>query len=58
MTWWSPQYPMLDQGFVDWDWLAKQPAVSETEFVRHVRLTVPATARLDGRRRQGALYKR
>jgi CheY-like chemotaxis protein len=27
--------PEVGEGFVDWDWLASQPAVRETTFVRH-----------------------
>jgi CheY-like chemotaxis protein len=42
---------------VDWEWLAAQPALRETEHLRHVRLEAPVVAHLDGRRRRGAIVK-
>jgi hypothetical protein len=42
---------------VDWQWLDGQPAVSETEFVRHVRLERPLVVRIDGRVRRGVVLK-
>lgn len=50
--------PKLSQGFVDWTWLAAQPAVAETGFVRHVRLSAPLEARIDGRTSRAAVMKR
>lgn len=35
-------------GSVDWSWLAEQPARTESEHVRHVRLEAPLEARVDG----------
>jgi hypothetical protein len=35
--------------FVDWDWLDRQPAVAETEHLRHVRPERPLVAYIDGR---------
>ena len=29
--------PDAGDGFVDWEWLAAQPAAAETGFVRHLR---------------------
>lgn len=49
--------PTADRGFVNWDWLSDQSAVSETEFLRHVRLTEPLNVTLDGRSRRGAIFK-
>ena len=34
---------------IDWDWLNRQPVVSETELVRHVRPHNPVSVRVDGR---------
>ncbi|HXE71160.1 MAG TPA: DUF5752 family protein, partial [Candidatus Nitrosotenuis sp.] len=45
------------QDLVDWEWLSRQPAASETEEVRHVRLEEPLTAYLDGRLRQATILK-
>ena len=39
-------------GRMDWDWLAAQPRVSETEFMVHARLEQPVTLKVDGRQSQ------
>ncbi|MFN0137254.1 MAG: PEP/pyruvate-binding domain-containing protein [Phycisphaerae bacterium] len=49
--------PRLSQGFIDWEWLAAQPAASETGFVRHLRLATPLEARIDGRSSSAAVLK-
>ena len=49
--------PSADEGHLDWDFLARQPAVEETEHVRHVRLPEPALVQLDGRNRRAAIFK-
>ena len=38
---------------INWDWLNRQPVVRETEFVRHVRPSVPLSIRVDGRSARG-----
>jgi len=45
------------EGFVDWDWLAAQPALTEGRFVRHVRLDAPVVVKMNGRRQQGVIIK-
>jgi len=40
---------------VDWAWLDAQPAVHETEFVRHVRTAAPIRIKVDGRRGRGVI---
>jgi CheY-like chemotaxis protein len=45
------------QGYIDWDWLAAQPAVSENRFLRHVHLDEPVDAMLDGKTRRGLILK-
>ena len=47
----------LREGFVDWDWLARQPAVSERGPLRHLRFGSPLVVEMDGRRGEGAIYK-
>ncbi len=44
-------------GFVDWPWLASQPAVAESRYVRHVRLERPVLVKMNGRRQQGIIRK-
>ena len=43
--------------FVDWEWLRSIPVVEETKFVRHIRLTKPATAKVDGSQNKGIILK-
>ena len=49
--------PMLKRGFINWDWLAEQAVVAETEFLRHIRLAQPLDVQLDGRNRRGVVFK-
>jgi hypothetical protein len=43
---------------IDWDWLERQELVSETPFVRHVRLSHPLEVRVDGRSGRGVIVHR
>ena len=45
------------QGFVDWDWIAQQPARAEHGPLRHLRFEEPIVVEMDGRRAEGAIYK-
>ncbi len=49
--------PSLNDGFVDWEWLAEQPAVASGEFVRHLRFEHPLEVRMNGREREGIVLK-
>jgi Pyruvate phosphate dikinase, AMP/ATP-binding domain len=40
---------------VDWAWLDRQPATSESALLRHVRLDRPLTVKVDGRTRYGVV---
>jgi len=40
---------------VNWEWLKKQKAVAETEFVRHVELQSPLHIKVDGRSGRGVI---
>jgi len=42
---------------IDFEWLDRQAAVSETEFVRHVRLAAPLLLRVDGRTGRGVIRR-
>jgi hypothetical protein len=42
-------------GRIRWDWLDRQPAIVETQFVRHVRLAEPLEIRVDGRSGRGVV---
>jgi CheY-like chemotaxis protein len=47
----------LDGDFVDWGWLAAQPAEEEREFVRRLRLPAPLQVRVNGKRHVGVIVK-
>ena len=42
---------------LDWDWLNSIEAVSETEYVRHVRLDQPLNILIDGRSGKAVIFK-
>lgn len=42
---------------IDWDWLNRQPAVQQTEFVRHVRPAQPLSVRVNGRNARGVILR-
>ncbi|MDD5629521.1 MAG: PEP/pyruvate-binding domain-containing protein, partial [Elusimicrobia bacterium] len=44
-------------GNLRWDWLDAQPAVSETELLRHVRLERPLDIRIDGSSGRGVILR-
>lgn len=43
---------------INWDWLNRQPVVSETEFVRHIRPADKVAVRVDGRTARGVILSR
>jgi hypothetical protein len=45
------------EGWLDWDWIAAQPAEGEPGWVRHLRFAEPLVARMNGRRGEGIIYK-
>ncbi len=60
-------YVMLDEinqgeskgssDFFDWDWVDNLPAISETDFIRHVVLEKPMTLKIDGRTSRCVMLK-
>ena len=42
---------------IDWDWLNQQPAVTETELLRHVRAASPVLVKVDGRAARGVVTR-
>jgi len=42
---------------IDWDWIARQPIVTSTAHVTHVRLTEPLEIRVDGESRRGVIRR-
>jgi CheY-like chemotaxis protein len=45
------------EGFIDWDWIAAQPAAREQNLLRHIRFESPLVVKMNGRKRQGLIYK-
>jgi hypothetical protein len=43
--------------FFDWEWLNSLKAVSETEYLKHVRLEQPLTILIDGRDGKAVIFK-
>jgi CheY-like chemotaxis protein len=44
-------------GFLDWDWLSAQPAVSEAGAVRHLAFDEPLLVKVNGRQHEGVIFK-
>jgi CheY-like chemotaxis protein len=49
--------PDAGEGFVDWDWLAAQPAVEEFSCVRHLHFDRPLVVKMNGNTNQGVILK-
>ena len=49
--------PEVGEGFIDWDWLTAQPAVDETEFVRHLHFDEPLSVMMSGKTGEGVILK-
>jgi hypothetical protein len=49
--------PDVGEGFVDWEWLAANPALDEDGCVRHLRFDSPITVVMNGKTSQGLIFK-
>ncbi len=49
--------PDTGDGWVDWAWLAAQPAVSEKTYTRHLCFNDPLRVKMDGNRNEGVVMK-
>jgi hypothetical protein len=49
--------PELGDGFVDWEWLDAQEALSDAAHVRHLRLAEPVLVLMNGRKNEGRILK-
>jgi len=49
--------PDAGEGFIDWSWLAEQPAVEEHDCVRHLRFEQPITVLMNGKASEGMILK-
>jgi len=41
---------------INWEWLAKQEVVSETDSIKHVKLTTPLAIKVDGKSGRGVIH--
>jgi hypothetical protein len=46
-----------EQGFIDWDWLLKQPAVESKKFIKHLRFKKPIIVKMNGKENKGIILK-
>jgi CheY-like chemotaxis protein len=49
--------PQIGDGYIDWDWLAEQPALIEQDCVRHIRLESPVLVKMSGKKGEGVILK-
>lgn len=49
--------PYMKDGFYDTDFLNKQPAIFEDEYIRHVRFSSPISVKIDGQKSIGIIMK-
>jgi hypothetical protein len=49
--------PAAGEGFLDWEWLAAQPARQEHRFVRHLTFEEPLVVKINGRQQRGVILK-
>jgi CheY-like chemotaxis protein len=49
--------PDAGEGFVDWQWLAAQPAVEEQGCVRHLQFAAPLQVLMNGKTSRGMIFK-
>lgn len=47
----------MGDGLYDQSWLDDQPAVTETDYLRHVHLDHPLVVKMDGKKKQGVVLK-
>ncbi len=49
--------PFMDDGYYDIEFLQKQEALFENEYVRHIRFEKPLQIKIDGKTNRGVVYK-
>jgi len=47
----------IEGDFVDWEWLSREPAVSESGSVRHLAFARPLLVKVNGRHHEGVIFK-
>ena len=49
--------PEAGEGYVDWDWLGRQPALEEATYTRRLRFASPLVVKMSGRSQRGVILK-
>ncbi len=49
--------PFIGDGIYDIEFLNRQPAVFENQYIRHVQFNTPVTAKIDGKKNLGIIFK-
>jgi hypothetical protein len=47
----------MKHGFVDWEWLRRQPAIEEKSYVRHIHLDKSVVVKINGHQNKGIILK-
>lgn len=47
----------IHQGFIDWEWLAQQPAVEELLYTKHLHFDKPVIVKINGHQNKGIILK-
>jgi len=50
-------FTVHSDGFLDWDWIRRQEAAEEKNFVRHLRFDTPVVVRMNGHSSKGIILK-
>jgi hypothetical protein len=48
--------PLRHQYQINWDWLLQHPPLTETKYLRHIRLAQPLLIKVDGKSGRGAIF--
>lgn len=46
-----------DQGFIDWDWLMKQPPFETRSYTKRIRFDKPVVIKMNGHNNKGVIFK-
>jgi CheY-like chemotaxis protein len=49
--------PQSGEGFLDWEWLRRQPSTFVQGPVRHIRFQEPLVVKMNGRENEGVIFK-
>lgn len=47
----------IKEGFLDWDWLLRQPAIEKKKFINHIRCKKPIVVKMNGHQNKGIILK-